>query len=137
MSGRGVHPTRINHPSTQGAPTVPAVWEEVQGMARRAVEVEASRTGCRDLARKTVARRLNCATGTVENAERGRLKRPEYGFVQRLRRLIVDALEREMGRLTHELEIARQRAGAAPADQIGEVETHLALARKAMEALKG
>lgn len=136
MSGRSVHPTRINHPSDEGAPNVPAVWEEVHVMARRAVEVEASRVGCRDHARRAVARALQVPTGTVENAERGRLKRPEYGFVQRLRRLIVAALEREMGRLAHELEIARRSVADAPADQVGEVEAHLALARKALEGLK-
>lgn len=136
MSGRSVHPARINHPSGEGAPNVPAVWEEVQTMSRRAVEVEASRVGCRDLARRAVARALQVPAGTVENAERGRLKRPEYGFVQRLRRLIVAALEREMGRLAHELESYRRGAADAPADQVGEVEAHLAMARKALEALK-
>ena len=136
MSGRSVHPARINHPDVTGAPNVPAVWEEVQTMSRRAVEVEASRTGCRDLARRAVARRLHVPAGTVENAERGRLKRPEYGFVQRLRGLIVGLLEREVGRLSHELDCYRASIGDAGVDQIGEVEAHLARARKAMETLK-
>lgn len=136
MSGRSVHPARINHPDVTGAPNVPAVWEEVQTMSRRAVEVEASRTGCRDRARRAVARALQVPTGTVENAERGRLKRPEYGFVQRLRRLIVSALERELGRLTHELEMARASVGDASADRMGAVQAHLDAARKAMEELE-
>ena len=137
MSGRSVHPARINHPDVTGAPNVPAVWEEVQTMSRRAVEVEASRhDGCRDLARRAVARALQVPAGTVENAERGRLKRPEYGFVQRLRRLLVAALEREMGRLTHELEMARASVGDVRSDQMGAVQAHLDAAREALEELK-
>lgn len=88
------------------------------------------------VARKAVARKAGLPPGTVENIDRGRAKRIERRVFEALRGLVIRELEREITAHQHELAVCRQCGLDAREDTVGEVETHLAAARKAMEALK-
>jgi transposase-like protein len=91
---------------------------------------EAARSGVPvHAARKTVARRTGISPGTLETLRVGRLKAIAVHVYDRLHAAVVADLEAEIGRLQHELTIARQ-AGVDPrSDEMREVETHLARAR--------
>jgi hypothetical protein len=94
---------------------------------------EAARQGVPlPIARKTVARKTGIAPGTLETLRVGRLKAIAVHVYERLQAAVIADLEAEMGRLQHELTVARQ-AGVDPrSDEIVEVETHLARARAAL-----
>lgn len=69
-------------------------------------------------ARKIVARHLGVSPGTLENLRRGRIKDVRAGLLERLRTAVVRELETEIGRLNHELEMARAGCRGASADEI-------------------
>lgn len=98
---------------------------------------EARRLGVdRDAARARLASRLKQSPGTLENLNRGRLKRFCSGLVDGLRDEFIRAAEREIGQLTNELE--RARAGRSDADlrDAGEIETHLQALREIVNRRK-
>lgn len=104
---------------------------------RRLVRIEAERSSVPiPIARKAVARKAGIPPGAVEHIERGWAKRIGRRVYEALRGLVARELEREIAALQHELQIARQCGVDAREEQMGEVETHLAAARKAMEALR-
>lgn len=98
-------------------------------LAQRLEQRERHRVGSVSIARRRLADRLKVGIGTFENLVRGRVKRVDAAIRDRLQALLVQELEHEIARLTHELEIARQ-GGAHPGSQhVCEIETHLSKAR--------
>ena len=82
-------------------------------------------------AERTVARKAGVLPGTMENLRRGRLKHA-HGIGERLRRLLVAQIERQIAALETEVRIAREIAlGTTEADVVG---AQIAL-RKARECL--
>jgi hypothetical protein len=59
----------------------------------------------------------------------GRLRRVDAVIRDKLHVLLTRELESEIARLTHELEVHRQRGTHLAADQVCEVEAHLSAAR--------
>jgi hypothetical protein len=104
---------------------------------RRLVRLEADRSSVPlPVARKAVARRAGIPPGAVEHIERGRAKRVGRRVYEALRGLVLRELEREITALEYELAKARQCGVDAREEQICAVDTHIARAREAMEALK-
>lgn len=96
---------------------------------------DAARLGVeRASARARLAQRLGQAPGTLENLGRGRLKRICAALAEGLRAEFCRAVEREIGSLQHELDMARA-CGRGDAD-MGEIETHLAALRRILERRK-
>jgi hypothetical protein len=97
---------------------------------------DAARLGVdRGHARARLASRIGQSPGTLENLGRGRLKRTCAALVEGLRLEFCRAVSREIGRLQHELDMARA-AGLGDAD-MGEMETHLAALREILARRKG
>jgi hypothetical protein len=102
-----------------------AAMSVAQSLERR----ERARVGSIHHARRSLSAKLRIGVGTLENIIRGRVKRIDAEIKRRLDELLIRELEAEIGRLTHELEMARQ-GGAHPAcEHVGAIETHLAAAR--------
>lgn len=77
--------------------------------------LERSRSGCtRAQARVSAARLVGVSPGTLENIERGRGKGVRHWVTEKIRAAVIRALEQEISRLEHELELAR--AGGARVD---------------------
>jgi chaperonin cofactor prefoldin len=85
------------------------------------------------MARQNLARKLQVGVSTVEHLVRGRAKIIDANIRDRLQALLVRELEQEIGRLTHDLEIARQTGAHLASDEISEVESHLAAARSLLK----
>lgn len=98
---------------------------------RRLEDREAVKSGTPvPVARLSIARRLRIAPGTLENLRRNRVKEPRASIVDKIRRALVDELEREIQALTHEVELLRATGMRPDADEIFQAETLLAQARK-------
>ncbi len=96
-----------------------------QALERR----ELQRGGTRQIARRSLAGKLRIGSGTIENLIRGRVKGVDASIRDRLQALLIRELEQEIGRLQHELDIARQSGAPLNSDQVGEIETHISKAR--------
>lgn len=86
-------------------------------------------------ARSSLARELRVPKGTLENLIRGRLKRLDAWLRDGINRLVLRELEKELSRLSHELETRRRSGAHLASEQIGEVETHIEALRRAMSEL--
>ena len=73
--------------------------------------------GTRTQARERLARRLGVLPGTLYNLGRDRLKRLDASLREALSRHAVSDLRAEIGRLTHELEVA-QSLGVSPSTSV-------------------
>lgn len=94
---------RIFHPKGKSMTTL-AFTDDPREMAKR---LEAFVGG-----RKTLARQLGCAPGTLENFQRDRLKEVKANWLQRkLEAFLVRKIEAEITRLTNELDAYRQAGG--------------------------
>jgi hypothetical protein len=107
---------------------------QAQGMssiaiARNLEQRERQRAGPKEAARRSLADKLKIGVGTLENIIRARVKSVDERIRDRLQALLVSELEAEIGRLQHELEMARKGAFVLGAEHIGQVEAHLAQAR--------
>jgi hypothetical protein len=107
---------------------------QAQGMssiaiARNLEQRERQRAGTKEAARRSLADKLKIGVGTLENIIRARVKSVDERIRDRLQALLVSELEAEIGRLQHELEMARKGAFVLGAEHIGQVEAHLAQAR--------
>lgn len=124
----GIHKNRTKHPMTS------AVWGEVRGYARRLEDNYRQRGLTREQARNDVARDLGVTPGTLENISRGRLKDPLRlrGLAAILHGAVTRELEREVARLSHELEIHRQTGVDPRADEVVAAEAALVEAREAL-----
>lgn len=110
------------------------VMSSATAIARSLERQERGRTGSVQRARQSLASKLRIGIGTFENIVRGRVKRIDAAIRDRLQALLVQELEREIMRLSHELEIARQSGAHLASEQVGEIETHLAAARSILAA---
>lgn len=81
---------------------------EASGFAKVLVAQEARRTGDRVRARQNVARVLGTSPGTIENLQRGRLKRIAGWLRDALRARVIRELEAEVARLQHEIAVLHQ-----------------------------
>jgi hypothetical protein len=107
---------------------------QAQGMssiaiARNLEQRERQRVPTKQAARERLADKLKIGVGTLENIIRARVKSVDERIRDRLQALLVSELEAEIGRLQHELEMARKGAFVLGAEHIGQVEAHLAQAR--------
>lgn len=91
----------------------------------------------RRMARDRLASRMRQAPGTLENFERGRLKRAGFDLIESARLEFIRSTEREIGNLEHELSVAR--AGHSDLDRLEarEIETHLSALRSILARRKG
>lgn len=114
-----------------GLMSVVAFDDDVRRWARRLEEREATRSSTPlPIARTAVARRVGVAAGTLESIRRGRLKGVRTWIADRIKMAFVRELEAEIAALSHELDLLRQGGVDPRSDQIGEVEAHLAAARR-------
>lgn len=93
---------------------------------------EEVRSRSRMIAYRAVGAKIGMSATWVRKLVAGGVKAINADVKKRIDDLLVRELEAEIARLTHELEMARQ-SGAHPASlMVGEIETHLAAARKLM-----
>lgn len=97
-------------------------------LARSLTERERSRTGSKQQAKLSIARKLSVGVSTIDHLVRGRVKRVDVMLRDKLQALFVRELEQEIARLTNELEIARQGGTPLNSDEVGEIQAHLAAA---------
>lgn len=76
---------------------------EARNLANILVKQETRRIGDRERARASVARAIGTVPGTIENLQRGRLKRISGWLRDALRARVVRELEAEVARLQHEI----------------------------------
>lgn len=98
-------------------------------IARALERKERGRVFSVPLARWNLAQKLQVSVSTVEHLVRGRAKIIDASIRDRLQALLVRELEQEIGRLQHDLEIARQTGAHLASLEVGEIEAHLAAAR--------
>lgn len=99
----------MNRHSLDDKMTTVAFENTAREWARALETREAGRSGIPvRMARKTIARKIGVAPGTLENLANGRMKRLSAWCFERLRGAVVAELQQEIGRCQHELEIARQ-----------------------------
>lgn len=88
------------------------------------------RNHSRPHAREQIAKRLKIGLGTYERLIRGRVKKIDAELWRRIQAFVIEETEAEIARRTHELEIARRMAASGAdrltAEQMGEIETHVA-----------
>lgn len=134
MSGTIFHPGRVFRPSAASAAA--ADIETAREQARFLEDREAKHAGSVEKARPNVARDIGVNPSTLETLRRGRLKRIDGWIRDRIRALVIREIEREIEALRHELEVLK-RVGAQPhSPAVGEVETHLAAARRLIEGMR-
>lgn len=93
--------------------------------------------GNRKEARRRVARQVGVGPATIENIWRGRVKDPRSSLLSKLVAAVINATQRQIQFLEHELQVAR-RIGLPPGDDvIIEVETHIARAKARLADLGG
>jgi transcriptional regulator with XRE-family HTH domain len=92
--------------------------------------IERRRSGMTKVAaREAIARRIGVAPGTLENLERGRSKGIRAWIAERVRVAVIRELEREISRLQHDLEIARQSGARLDSPQVQQAFSALDAAR--------
>lgn len=114
--------------------------EIAEQLARRLEGIEQSRTGLPlEAARAALARRIGLPVGTLETLRRGRRKSLSDALRERLARAVVIELEREIGALTNELEMARalRRPDRADLGEIAEIEADLSALRARLSSVAG
>lgn len=90
-----------------------AYSNDTREIARLLEDREAERVGTLPIARRTLARRIGCAPGTLETLRKGRLKRIERWLHDKMEALLIGEIEAEIRRLTLELEAYRRTRGDA------------------------
>jgi serine phosphatase RsbU (regulator of sigma subunit) len=109
---------------------IPEIGTSVQSMSNAASVAQAlerrerQRVSTVLQARRRIADKLRVGVGTFENIVRRRVKRIDAAVHDRLQALLVQELEQELARLSHELEIARQSGARLDSQQVSEIETH-------------
>lgn len=84
-------------------------------------------------ARRSVARRIGVAPGSLENLSRGRTKGVRAFLYERIRAAFIRECEQELKRLAHELEMARQAGLRVDGDEVGEIEAHFAAIKELLK----
>lgn len=94
-------------------------------------KAEARRLGVPEVeARKSLARKLKASPGTLENIRRLRTKLVPHWLMAKIRGEFIAALQSEIQRLEHEINIARQTGLDVRDDTLVAAETQLAKARE-------
>lgn len=91
----------------------------------------------RDEARQRIADGLRIGIGTLERLIRNRVKRIDADLRDRIQELHIQELQKELGRITHELEVARLTASRTNASEILEAKTYLQKARALLDKMVG
>ena len=99
------------HPSENERMSALAFSTDTREIARVLEARETERSGKLPFARQNLARRIGCAPGTLESLRKGRLKRVERWFHEKLESLLIGEIEAEIRRLTFELETYRRTRG--------------------------
>jgi hypothetical protein len=103
---------RTNHHEDKSMSAAAAELAETEGLARVLVDRESRARGSRIVAREHVARSVGASPGTIENLDRGRLKRSPGGWLRdALKARVIRGLEGELLRLRHEQQIHLQSGG--------------------------
>jgi hypothetical protein len=102
----------------------------------RLERIERERGADRDAARRTVARRIGIAPGTVENIARGRKKSVAGWIEAKIKDAAINALEQEMRRLECELAMVRGGGGVS-GDALASAAAALDRARELVNEAKG
>lgn len=108
-----VLPRGTNCPSEPERMSALVFSTDTRAIARVLEDRETERVGKLPIARKTLARRIGCAPGTLETLRKGRLKRVERWLHDKLEAMLVGEIEAEIRRLTLELETYRRTRGDA------------------------
>jgi hypothetical protein len=103
----------------------------------RLERIERERGADRDAARRTVARRIGIAPGTVENIARGRKKSVAGWIEAKIKDAAINALEQEMRRLECELAMVRGGGGGVSGDALASAAAALDRARELVNEAKG
>jgi len=102
----------------------------MQDWASRLIRREAERSQLdRDSAARAVARRIGLAPGSLSNVARGRAKRLTVAISDAIRSAMIRELQREIERLTHELQLARAIGDDPRSVKVAEIEACLARAQ--------
>jgi hypothetical protein len=129
----GIHQPGTSSPMSSSF----AFDDQVRQWARDLENREAMRSNVSiPIARKAVAARAGVPAGTLENMRRGRVKGLRGWVRDRIQQLIVRELEAEIGKLTHELEMAVWRGAALGSDEIIAAKASLDDARKLIGDVK-
>lgn len=82
---------------------------DVVSMAEHMIRRERIKSGItKPQAMAVIARRANVSQGQIEGAIRGRVKDLKARFVERVRAAFIEEATKEINRLTHDIQIARQ-----------------------------
>ena len=115
----------------------PDTVSEAVGIVRSLERLELPRCGTRCGAQRSIASKLHIGSATIDNLLRGRIKRIDAGLRDRLQALLINELQLEISRLSHELAIAMQGGAAAHSDEITSVEKLLSEARAVLNGIVG
>jgi hypothetical protein len=107
---------------------------DLQSLTRQAIDLHARRIGAANAqdASRSLARTMREAPGTLRNALYGRMKRVDAALRDKLARAVVNGIQHEMGRLSHEMEIARLCGAGPDAGRIHALEAELAALKAAL-----
>lgn len=111
-----------------------AIEETARHWTRELEAREASRAGVPiRVARRTVARRVGLAPGTLENIKLGRTKGVRAFVFEKIRAAFLREAENEVRRLEHELAMARQIGADARCDEVLQIIADRAAILEAMK----
>jgi hypothetical protein len=131
MVGRDFRPAGEKQPERRMS-SAAAAFEEVEavrGLVIRAEDFEALRVGSIERARPRIARELGVNPSKLETLRRGRLKGVPGWLRDRIARLVMNQIQAEIARLTHEEQLVRQIGGNARDGDLQEIEASLAALR--------
>lgn len=117
---------------SRGITVSTAAIDQVRSNARWLERREADRMGSLEFARASIARESGITLSSWRNLVRGRLKRIDVWMRDRLQALVVRELEREIARLTSDLETAKRCGAHLDSAQIGEIEKYISSAQQIM-----
>lgn len=100
--------------------------ERTRKLAAMLEERVARRVGSLETARPIVAREVGTLPGTLESLRRGRLKKIEGWFRDRITALLVKEIGAEIKRLTHEHQMVRQCYGSAYSGDLAQIDADIA-----------
>ncbi len=128
----------VSRHSDQNLPTEFSDMSAVQAFGRALVRREQFRAGgCIDTAISRVASRLKTGPGTLANIIRNRVKSVCFTLGQRIIAAAISDIENERKQLEHERELLMAVATPTNADDLAEVEAHLAAADACLARMKG
>lgn len=110
---------------------------EARQVANMLVNRENLRTKDRVIARRNVARAIGVPPGTIENLQRGRLKRIAGWLRDALRARVIRELEAELVRLQHEIAVLKQTGVDPRSDEATAVRADMSAVLEALGRGRG